>query len=89
MSGGFAMTLPRDWSPYLRPPWLAAYAAGFSAWLALCALGGWALLAIVAGVGCAAIARIGWWLHTWSDREAQRALRRYRGGDAPPREEEP
>jgi len=83
------MTLSPDWPPYLSPPWLAAYAAGVGAWLALYVLGGWALVALVAGIGCAAIARIGCWLHTWSDREARRTLRRWRGGDAPCGGEEP
>ena len=76
------MTSPRTWPPYLSPLWLAAYAIGVSAWLALYGLGGGTLVVIVAGVGCAAIVRIGWWLHTWGDREAQRSLRRWRGGDA-------
>lgn len=83
------MTSPRHWPPFLSPLWLAAYGAGVSAWLALYALGGGALVATVAGVGCSAIAWIGWWLHTWSDRQAQRTLRRWRGGDARLGGEEP
>jgi hypothetical protein len=76
------MIAPSTWPPFLSPPWLAAYAVGVSAWLAVYGLGGGILVVIVAGVGCSALARLGWWLHTWSDREARRTLRRWRGGDA-------
>ncbi len=77
------MTRRHHWPPYLSPLWLAVYAAGLGAWLALYALGGWTLVAVVAGVGIYAIARIGWWIHTWSERVAERAPRRWRGEDEP------
>ena len=80
------MILPRDWPPYLSPPWLAAYVAGLGTWLALYAVGGWTLVLVIAGLGSCAVARFLWWLHTWRDREGRRTLRRWRaeaglGGD--------
>lgn len=76
----------RRWPRYLSLPWLAAYAAGVGAWVALYVVGGWTLVAVVAGVGSSVVARLLWWLHTESDREARRWLARWRaeaglGGD--------
>ena len=72
------MTLPRDWPPYLSPPWLAVCAAGLGAWIALYGLGGWTVVTVVAAIASYAIARCLWCLHTLGDREARATVRRWR-----------